>query len=406
MTMKMRRISETAYREPTGAAVGPSFNYAKFFFLVIVVVVASVVGLYFIVQHFKGNVKTSNAWVEYAIENDIKAEADIVITKMHVQVGDIVEKGKDMLFEAGSIEGSEAESEINKMQAKIDYEKARLEQIMLGTNISGSRPSDVQRRLLAAKDAWDDAITEKEKAGGDFSQAEQRYNDAKEFFDEYLITKDKLDLAKNLYLKAEADHKNATGKELRRRAAYDVVAEEAASMGIKSGDSSAKKSREEAIKAQKSKIAGAKADLAATKAKYIVEKKFLAPISGRVCWARASEGMVEKGAMIMKIIDPNSIEVHAKIGDEIALDIHKEQVVDIEVNTGDEILFLKGKVGGKISPIFKFSSAERDKMRAQNPNFEANKRLVRILLEESDDYKKAKEKLDLGHAVSITIHTR
>jgi multidrug resistance efflux pump len=329
MAVKLRKISETAYMEPPAGGIRKPFNYAKAFVLVGVAVVAVVVVVVLLVNHLKGQVPTSDAWVEPSVEVNVKAMSDAVIEKLNVKFGQYVKKG-DLLFTTRPAEGGEAYAIIREKEKVVA-------EVELYRDKAKNARDNAKRRLEMAEENW------KERA----------------------ITFDRYENARMRYDDAEIEYK----------AAEERV-----------GQTRAKLDRE--------------------KARYEV-RDYRAEFNGRIAWLDVNEGdRVGSGDDILKIFDPASIEIIARMDENLARDVEEGQDVDIKVRTSSGVLDIKGKVKAVGNPFFRKDPEERWRLLIENPAVDTTKQVVRISIVDDEKGKEAKKVLFTGDRVSVTIDTR
>ncbi len=329
MAVKLRKISETAYLEPPVGGVRRPFNYAKAFVLVGIAVVAIVVVVILLVGYLKGQVSTTDAWVEPSVEVNVKAMSDAVIEELKVKFGQYVKKG-DLLFTTRPAEGGEAEAIIREKEKYLAEEELHREKAENARN-------NAKKRLEMAEENW------KERA----------------------ITFDRYENAKMRYDDARVDYEAAEERVEQAQARLD---------------------REEA--------------------RYEA-RDYQAGFDGRIGWIGVNEGdRVSKGKVILKIFDPDSIEIMARVDENLARNVEEGQDVDIKVRTGSGVLDIKGKVKAVGNPFFRKDPEERWRLLIENPAVDTTKQVVRISIVDDEKGKEAKKVLYTGAPASVTIHTR
>jgi len=158
--------------------------------------------------------------------------------------------------------------------------------------------------------------------------------------------------------------------------------------------------------ATQERVEQAQARLDREKARYEV-RDYRAEFDGRIGWLGVNEGdRVSSGDDILKIFDPDSIEVIARMDENLARDVEEGQDVDIKVRTSSGVLDIKGKVKAVGNPFFRKDPEERWRLLIENPAVDTTKQVVRISIVDDEKGKEAKKILFTGTRVSVTIDTR
>jgi len=159
-------------------------------------------------------------------------------------------------------------------------------------------------------------------------------------------------------------------------------------------------------KAAEERVEQAQARLDREKARYEV-RDYRAEFDGRIGWLGVNEGdRVSSGDDILKIFDPASIEIIARMDENLARDVEEGQDVDIKVRTSAGVLDIKGKVKAVGNPFFRKDPEERWRLLIENPAVDTTKQVVRISIVDDEKGKEAKKVLFTGDRVSVTIDTR
>lgn len=158
--------------------------------------------------------------------------------------------------------------------------------------------------------------------------------------------------------------------------------------------------------AAQDRVAQAQARLDREKARY-ENREYRAEFDGRIGWLGVNKGdRVSSGDDILKIFDPDSIEIMARMDENLARDVEEGQDVDIKVRTSAGVLDIKGKVKAVGNPFFRKDPEERWRLLIENPAVDTKKQVVRISIVDDEKGEEAKKYLYTGTPVSVTIRTK
>jgi len=406
MSIKLRKISETAYLEPTATGIRKPFNYrTAFIFFIIIAVAFLVVGLVFM-SVLTGRVSTTEAWVEPTVELNINAKSDVRINELFVKYGDLVKKGAS-IFTTQPAEGSGAQGHIDIKKKDLEEAQQRFVLIESGADLGtlGVKLNDLQDRWNVKHDVMKRAEADRDKAKVEFDIANEKYEEAKiQYNEERIITKDRFDFACKQYKKTKIDYEAKENIYIEAKHTFDEI--DAQKIKMKDSVLSAEESREKLIALQELKVEQAQSALDLEEEKYGV-KTYKAEFDCRIGWIEINQGdRVSKGDRIMKVFKPATLEIIARFDGNVAKDIKEGQEVDIKVRTGSEPIKLHGTVSAIVNPFFKKSPRDRERLRTEIPFVDITKREVRISVTEDENFEKAKKLLNPGDPASVTIDTR
>lgn len=138
--------------------------------------------------------------------------------------------------------------------------------------------------------------------------------------------------------------------------------------------------------------------------KFRREKGFVtyrSPFSGKVGWIQRKQyDTVGPDDFVMKLFKTDSMEIQARLGQDVAGRLSKGQEVDVKVRTETGSTHIKGRVEAITNQFYTLRPNVRERVRIENPTAEMNLIVVRISLEGED-----KKILFPGDPVTVTIYT-
>ena len=153
------------------------------------------------------------------------------------------------------------------------------------------------------------------------------------------------------------------------------------------------------------KLKEAEAELEIVKAKQGINKYYTTK-PGRVYALKVEKGMrVADGDPILKIFNPRSIEIVARMDGNLARDVRNGQEADITVNIGAKVVTLSGKVRSISNPLFERSKKDRDRLRTEFTNVDFTLREIHIEFDVSELSDEDIAALAPGNSAKVTIHT-
>ncbi len=434
MTMKLRKISETAYREPPAGGMGKKFNYAKAFLLFgIVLAVLLVLGV-LVANHISGRVSTTEAWVEPLEEINYEAESNVRIVALNVKDGQIItqadidqaikENGTPgfLLYETNSDSDSVGEGEIEKQHSIIAQRQTDLMLIRSGADVGYAGDNKIVREYRAAADKLAEARKVEKLAQTDYEITHEEFLRAEEFFADRLTTVDTLNDAMGRDKKAKATLESAKESRERAQDRYDeckAALDAAKKETIMSrAEDVSPEEREKAeslatpeeihefiIDVYEERVKQAQAEIKSLKAKYGI-RSYYTKKPGRVFALKVQEGnRITKGDSILKIFNPNSIEIVARMDGKLARDVKNGQEADITLTIGSKVITLTGKVRSIANPIFERSKKDRDRLRTEFTNVDFGMREVHIEFDIEQLTDEDLKALAPGNSAKVTIHT-
>ncbi|MFH1551055.1 MAG: HlyD family efflux transporter periplasmic adaptor subunit [Planctomycetota bacterium] len=185
MAVKLRKISETAYMEPPAGGIRRPFNYAKAFVLVGIAVVAGVVIVILLAGYMKGQVTTTNAWVEAREEVDYIAESDVVISELNFQTDDVITmeqvENKVVLYRIQAVKGTEAVGMVKEKEKALEMAEVRrrqAEDIKNDAKERLDRAEEYWKQRLITLDRYEDAQRKSNNAEADYEVAAKAVEEA------------------------------------------------------------------------------------------------------------------------------------------------------------------------------------------------------------------------------------
>lgn len=227
MPIKFRRLHETATLD-AGATIPKHFNYKSAFFIFIICAVGLALLVYGAAYLFTMNrISTTYAEAVASSEQEVRAQAPAVITKVDVLYGKFVKQGEP-LFEVELLKDSTDQATINRYKAAAQVERNRLKLLESGADIGIAKPIEVLYRYadalrvkkaaaaeVAAEEAvvasvkdqaaaansgkqreLQEVILRRNQAQAAYKTAQEDFKKADDYYKENIITVDKYDFAR------------------------------------------------------------------------------------------------------------------------------------------------------------------------------------------------------------------